>query len=205
VVADYVVSPYFKMIDSPAREFLRELPESVQWIPRRAWRVLGLSSRSSTAEPCALAVGRPLSTSFSLAAACNVPAVQIPLLFKIVKMADRNQQHRPAGADGMHRVPAKSFSAKFQDKRELYTFLTSDCGIYCPPINDVTVWHLRDMVDGKKGKVLVDMMRHLTVPQYEELTIEKVVDWARKEYAAFANRYFPIDRELFKFPRQVSA
>ena len=119
-------------------------------------------------------------------------------------MAQRNQQNRPQGADGLHRVPAKSFAAKFQDKRELYTFLSSDCGIYCPSIDTITVWHLRDMVDGKKGKVLVDQMRHLQVPHYEELTIEKVVEWARQHYSAFADRYFPIDRELFKFPRQVS-
>jgi hypothetical protein len=101
----------------------------------------------------------------------------------------------------MHKVPAKSFSAKFQDKRELYTFMVSDCGIYCPGINTITVWHLRDMVDGKKGKILSSEMRHLQVPFYEELTIEKIVEWARTSYKAFSERYFPIDRELFKFPR----
>jgi hypothetical protein len=119
-------------------------------------------------------------------------------------MAQRNQQHRPQGANGMHKVPAKSFSAKFSDKRELYTFMVSDCGIYCPAINTVTVWHLRDMVDGKKGKILSSEMRHLNLPFYEELTIEKIVEWARESYVAFSERYFPINRELFKFPRQVS-
>ena len=61
-------------------------------------------------------------------------------------------------------LSAKAFSAKFRGKRfvklyilsntllyrEVWNFLTMDCGAYLPPYENVTIYHLRDLVMGTK-------------------------------------------------------
>ena len=41
-----------------------------------------------------------------------------------------------------------AFSAKFRNKDETYSFCTIDCKIYCPPRHTVTVYFLKDMLNG---------------------------------------------------------
>ena len=53
-------------------------------------------------------------------------------------------------------MAAPEFAAKFRSKREIYTFLTLDGSAYLPPINNVTIYFLKDIVAGKrKCKCLV--------------------------------------------------
>ena len=59
------------------------------------------------------------------------------------------------------------------------------------------------MASGVKGFVKCDGMKHLYVPHYEALTLEKILVVADQHYPAVVERYFPIRRELLKFPRQV--
>lgn len=47
-------------------------------------------------------------------------------------------------------VTAAQFAAKFQDKREVYRFLSSEVQAYLPDYDNVTVWHLRDMAAGRR-------------------------------------------------------
>jgi hypothetical protein len=58
------------------------------------------------------------------------------------------------------------------------------------------------MASGQKGNIKCRQVQHLYVPQYEELTIETITAWARQNYRQFCDRYFPVDRELLKYPRQ---
>jgi hypothetical protein len=75
---------------------------------------------------------------------------------------------------------------------------------YCPPRDTVTVLHLRDMANGTKGKILATEVKHLYVPQYESLSIEKILAKAKEHYPAVVERYLPtLERELLKYPRQV--
>jgi hypothetical protein len=62
------------------------------------------------------------------------------------------------------RVPVQEFAAKFQTKREVYSFLTVDCKAYEPPQGTVTIWHLRDQAAGKKRWIKGDDIKHLVVP-----------------------------------------
>ena len=39
-------------------------------------------------------------------------------------------------------MDAKAFGAKYQSKRELYRFLTHDCGFYLPAYQAITIWHM---------------------------------------------------------------
>ena len=43
-------------------------------------------------------------------------------------------------------VNVNSFSAKYRNKREIYTFLTVDGEVYLPPFETVTVYYLKDII-----------------------------------------------------------
>ena len=54
-------------------------------------------------------------------------------------------------------MAAKTFSAKFRSKKEVWTFLTIEVGAYLPPYENVTIYHLKDLISGsKKVKNLLD-------------------------------------------------
>ena len=50
-------------------------------------------------------------------------------------------------------INAKEFSSKFSSKREVYRFLSTECGIYLAPLENMTVWHLKDISCSKKKKI----------------------------------------------------
>ena len=43
-----------------------------------------------------------------------------------------------------------SVKEKFTNKREIYNFLTVDCGAYLPPFKDINTFYLKDLITGKK-------------------------------------------------------
>ena len=47
-------------------------------------------------------------------------------------------------------MAAKTFSAKFRSKKEVWNFLAIEVGAYLPPYNNVTIYHMRDLVSGVK-------------------------------------------------------
>ena len=69
------------------------------------------------------------------------------------------------------RITAKDFAAKMRNKQEVYHFLTHDVGTYLPHYDNVTVWHMRDLVSGKRRLLEAKKIKHLNVPQYEGLKI----------------------------------
>lgn len=102
------------------------------------------------------------------------------------------------------RVPVSEFGSKFQTKTEAFNFVSQEMKAYCPPKDVVTAFHLKDMISGSKGYVKGADIQHLSVPQYESLSLERILDWANHRHGSVIKRMFPIDRELRKFPRQVS-
>jgi hypothetical protein len=70
--------------------------------------------------------------------------------------------------------------------------LSVDVGAYCPPKDTVTVLHLRDMANGAKGMIKAAEIKHLSVPHYESLSIEKILGWAKQNYNSVVERYLPI-------------
>ena len=73
-----------------------------------------------------------------------------------------------------------------------------------PDYECVTIFHMRDIVAGKRRWIKADDMKHITIPHFEGLTVEKML-----EYAAGRNEvmdYLPIvKRETEKLPRQYIA
>ena len=103
------------------------------------------------------------------------------------------------------RVPVSQFAAQFSTKKEVWDFLTQGCGAYCPAKGTCTIWHLRDLANGSKRYIKAADIQLLYVPQYDSLTLEKMVEWASQRHPLVLGEYFPIKRELMKFPRQVSS
>ena len=75
------------------------------------------------------------------------------------------------------RITAKDFASKMRNKQEVYHFLTHEVGAYLPSYDTVTVWHMRDLVSGKRLRIKAKEIKHLNVPQYEDLKIEEFFKW----------------------------
>ena len=48
------------------------------------------------------------------------------------------------------KVDVNLFNAKFASKGEVYRFLATECSVYLPPYQTVTIWHLKDLAASKK-------------------------------------------------------
>ena len=61
-------------------------------------------------------------------------------------------------------INAASFGAKYASKREVYRFLSSKARIYLPNYESVTIFHMRDIVAGRRKKIKLDVVKVITVP-----------------------------------------
>ena len=61
-------------------------------------------------------------------------------------------------------MAAKTFSAKFRSKKEVWVFLTVEVGAYLPSYENVTIYHMRDLVSGTKKIIKADAIKVLHVP-----------------------------------------
>ena len=67
-------------------------------------------------------------------------------------------------------VHAKSFSAKFGTKGEVWRFLATEARIYVPPYQTITIWHCKDLASGTKKAIFCDQVKMIFVPQYEAVS-----------------------------------
>ena len=102
------------------------------------------------------------------------------------------------------KIVAKDFGAKFQDKREVYHFLTYDCGAYLPPYDNVTIFHMRDLAAGTKTIIKGKDILHISIPQFEGLSIESFLEFS-KGYTKVRDALPEVQKELVKMPRQYIA
>ena len=112
-----------------------------------------------------------------------------------------SQQQINSAAQQKVRVTAKDFAAKMRDKQEVYHFLTHEVGAYLSSYDTMTVWHMRDLVSGKRRRIKGTDVKHLNVPQYEGLKIEAFYKFAKDRPEVM--RAFPSEeQEREKLPRQ---
>ena len=71
---------------------------------------------------------------------------------------------------------------------------------YLPQSHTMTVWHLRDLAQGKKTIIKSNNVKVYNVPQFEGLTIADFLGFA-KVYPVVA-RALPPENEILKLPRQ---
>lgn len=113
------------------------------------------------------------------------------------------------------RVLAKEVAAKMSTKIEVYNFLTVNCRGFLPPYgklqisphlhqpfdtDTVTIYWLKDLVAGKKKFLKGKQGGHQRVPQYECLTMAKILGFCAG-YAAFDD-YMPDPKEIKRLPKQ---
>ena len=68
----------------------------------------------------------------------------------------------------------------------------------------MTIWHLKDLVDNVDMRINTEKIKHISIPQYEGLTIENVLKFAANFPEAMSA--LPIDeKERLKLPRQYLA
>ena len=111
-------------------------------------------------------------------------------------------------SNGKVRITAQDFARKMRSKQEVYHFLTHKCGVYIPAYDTVTVWHMRDLISGKRLRINAKEVKHLNVPQYEDLKIEEFYKFAveeevRAKRPGYIMVAFPLEeQERLKLPRQ---
>ena len=77
-------------------------------------------------------------------------------------MADGNQIN-PNGPPKA-KVTVATFAAKYTGKREIYRFLSTEADTYLPPIENVTIWHLRDLARGERRRINAKDVCHVGIP-----------------------------------------
>ena len=77
-------------------------------------------------------------------------------------MSDQHQI--VARAPQMGKVTAATFAAKYTNMREIYRFLASEANVYVPPMDNITIWHLRDLARGERRKVAAKDVQHIAIP-----------------------------------------
>ena len=112
-------------------------------------------------------------------------------------------------------VTAMAFASKYKSKREVYNFLAINVKAYLPHYDTITIYFLKDVVSGaKKSKftksfiililfhivVKTDRFQHLSVPQYDGLNIDKMLEFANDYREVF--KFLPDPIEIKKCPKQ---
>ena len=65
-------------------------------------------------------------------------------------------------------------------KTEVYRFLAAEVGAFLDTYQTMTVWHLRDIMSGKRSLIKSSDVKHIFIPQFEHLSTADLLAWARK-------------------------
>ena len=55
-------------------------------------------------------------------------------------------------------MSAAQFAAKFKSKRECHRFLAVEVGAHAPPLPNVTIYHMRDLIAGDKKVCIIPII-----------------------------------------------
>ena len=97
-------------------------------------------------------------------------------------------------------ITINDISLKAKSKKEAYSVLTSEGGIYLPPIGDSNKEYLRDTITGRKKFLYCKSILTVKVPHLKTLSIKEILNFARNkieiDYYSSVYKYtkFP-DRE----------
>ena len=83
----------------------------------------------------------------------------------------------------------------------MYRFLAADCGIYLPAYKVSTIDHLREVASNKRKVIYAKDVKHISIPHFEGLKIEAMLDWAR-QYPEVLRALPSEEREIKKLHRQ---
>ena len=87
-----------------------------------------------------------------------------------------------------------------RSKREVFHFLSHECGLYLPSFDTVTIFHLKDLFNNVRRRIKGKDVIHLSVPFYEDLKIEEFIKFANENPSALD--YLPaVQKEIWRLPR----
>ena len=69
-------------------------------------------------------------------------------------------------------------ATKCRSKYELYSFLTTEEGVYLPPLQEATQKYLRDIIIGEKLYINCKMINVINVLHYKDLTVQDILSFA---------------------------
>jgi len=101
-------------------------------------------------------------------------------------------------------VNANSFGAKYQSKREVYRFLSHDCGAYLSTYETMTIFHLRDLMAGKRKRLKAVDVKVIQVPHFKGLKVESMYEFAA-QYPEVMECFPTVQRERDDLPRSYIA
>ena len=101
--------------------------------------------------------------------------------------------------DSSNQFTINDLAAKCKSKSEFYNLLTTEGGMYLPPIQDATQAYLRGIMMGKKEYVKSKNVMVIKVPLYKGLTVAKILRFARSKQNI--NNYIP-DYKYCKEPNR---
>ena len=81
-------------------------------------------------------------------------------------MQGQNQQIAANPFGSTVPVNPQSFGAKYQTKREVYRFLSHDCGCFLSSYETMTVFHLRDLMAGERKRIRAENVKVIQVPHF---------------------------------------
>jgi hypothetical protein len=88
-------------------------------------------------------------------------------------------------AERQVKVTAKEFAVVAQSKTEVYRFLASECDCFLDQPQSHTIFHLKDIVSGKRRMLKSTEVKHLFVPQFDSLSTAKMLNWAKAHPEVF--------------------
>ena len=131
-------------------------------------------------------------------------------------MADQNMnQQINQNVRARQQVTALAFASKYKSKREVYNFLAIEVKAYLPSYDCLTIYYLKDLVNGTKRVIKHDIIlkyefflqviksdaiQHLTVPQYDSLKVDNMIEIIEQHPEVY--KYLPDRIEIKKIPKQ---
>lgn len=77
-----------------------------------------------------------------------------------------------------------------------------DAGLYLADYSTINIYFMKEVLADRKRAVPAKLIKHLFVPQYKNLTMARLLDFARLHPKVF--EYLPDERDIAALPRQVS-
>ena len=71
-----------------------------------------------------------------------------------------------------------------------------------PPIQCINIYFMKEILAMKKKALKTDAVKVFYAPQYESLSVDKLLDFAAAYPGIY--EYLPIDKDVRQLPRQVS-
>ena len=116
-----------------------------------------------------------------------------------------DQQINSASQPRMVKIAPQAFASKYKSKKEIWRFMGSEASVYLPAYETVTIFHMRDLVSGRRRMIKTDQVKTINVPFFEGLSIERMLEWADSRPENVMQALPIVKRERDKLPRAYIA